>query len=242
MCLPLQGHRQRGSNEGLFGRSPPTLSSTASAPHFARSPPSTASPLMGRSPPQAPPPRLLLRADSDMADLVASARASPEKRRVVPEPEQVVVAPRCFCLISSQPNHPVLYKVLQLIVERERRAGPHGKGSIGGGTRHHRGRHGLSSPMKRRHSCNTFTTTITAATDGTASPRLVDHTGCGPASSSCSSPSMMHQDRHAARRQFLRYVQSEVTFPLGSSCSTTLSFPRYANAATRIDFPLVSEA
>ena len=32
----------------------------------------------------------------------------------------IVIAPRCFCLMSQQPNHPVLCKLLQLMVERER--------------------------------------------------------------------------------------------------------------------------
>lgn len=87
------------NSASVFGRSPPvgTGLSVLSPPQHQAS--------------QAPPPRLILRAESDVLDLLSSAEASPERRRVVPEVDGVVVAPRCFCLLSSTPNHPLLYKV-----------------------------------------------------------------------------------------------------------------------------------
>lgn len=117
-----------------------------------------------------------------------------------------------MCLLCVEPS-----QVLQLIVDRERRTSP----AMHKGPGAPRTLHGMNaSAMKRRHSCNAFLTDNGPC----LSPRLE----ASPAA---------HQDQHSARRQFLRYVQGEVALP--SSGSTTLSFPRYLHAATRVDFPLV---
>ncbi len=168
-----------------------------------------------------------------------------------------VVAPRCFCLISHQPNHPVLCKVLSFIVERERAVLANWGGTM---------RVGVLSALKRRHSCNTLSLPPPSSSssscgssggglslspngagsymekyvggEGDASTDGAGDVGGGSSSSSSSSGSSGGKgDLATLRRRFLRHVQREMVFP--SSGSVTLSYPPYSPATTRLDFPLV---
>lgn len=151
----------------------------------------------------------------------------------------VVVAPRCFCLISHQPNHPLLCKLLSTIVERERTQPQ---------------RENVLSALKRRRSCNALSLACSPSGSLCSSPTVAGtlmekHAGevasgggvgamggaiyYAPDGGHCSGD----DDLVSSRRRFLRYIQQDVVFP--STGILTLSFPPYAPSTTRLDLPLV---
>lgn len=139
--------------------------------------------------------------------------------------EMVVVAPRCFCLMSAQPNHPALMKLLQIIVDREREQAE-------GGTRLLMGNKALSA-LKRRHSCNALSSSPPTTSDFLAGAAARSVTGAGALSGGAAGC-----DVSVLRRRFLDHVQHELGGNSGGSL--TISYPAYSTAPSRVDLPLVA--